>query len=380
MTPPNSILSRHTMMYRLASLLLAGLFLLQPARASEPIVIGQAIDLSGPNASLGRDYVAGIRTCFDMVNAAGGINGRRIRFITRDDGGDPSASAAAAAELLEREQAEFLFGGIGDASVRAVADSAVLRRKGQVLYAPLAAGEQTHGQRVLYWRPGYRQELRHIFSHFRKLGISDVGVVYQDSPAHQEAMRSVQAEARERQVRLTREAPINLRDDSIVQEAQRMAAARPGFVLVIADSIGTALFLKAFRKHDGQRFVAGTSLTNLDTLRELAGRRAVEWTVFSQVVPNPGAGNTLLQLEHLGMMKKYRDESVSALTLEGFAAARTLVKMIQASRRSGPAVLQEFVARGAAIDIGGLSAGPDNGRLSAYLDIALLTRGAGLVF
>ncbi|GIZ54003.1 ABC transporter substrate-binding protein [Noviherbaspirillum aridicola] len=371
------------MMYRLKQLLVAGLCLLPPAMpalAAEPIVIGQAIDLSGPNGSLGRDYVAGIKTCFDMINAAGGIQGRRIRFIARDDGGDPAASAAAAAELLEREQAEFLIGGIGDATVRAVADSPAVRRKGQMLYAPLAAGEQTHGQRVLYWRPTYRQELRHIFSHFRKLGISDVGVVHQDSPVHQEAWRSVQEEARERQVRVTREARISAREDSIAQEAQRMAAARPGFVLVIADSISTGLFLKAFRKHDGQRFVAGTSLTNLDTLRELAGSRAVEWTVFSQVVPNPGAGNTVLQMEHLGMMKKYRDESVSALTLEGFAAARTLVKMMQASRRSGPAVLQEFMARGTAIDIGGLTAAPENGRLSGYLDIALLTRGAGLVF
>lgn len=374
------------MMSRFRQLLFSGMLALpfvhiaSSAQAAEPIVIGQAIDLSGPNASLGRDYVAGIKTCFDMINAAGGINGRRIRFIARDDGGDPAASAAVAAELLERDQAELLMGGIGDATVRAVAESAAVKRRSQMLYAPLAAGDAIPGQRVLYWRPGYRQELRHIFSHFRKLGIGDVGVVHQDSPAHQEAWRSLQEEARDQQVRLTREARISTRDDSIVQEAQRMAAARPGFVLVIADSISTALFLKAFRRHDGQRFVAGTSLTNLDTLRELAGSRAVEWTVFSQVVPNPGAGNTVLQLEHLNMMKKYRDESVSALTLEGFAAARTLVKILQASRRSGPAVLQEFMARGTGIDIGGLSASPETGRLSAYLDIALLTRSAGLVF
>lgn len=368
------------MLLRFKQLLLAGLFLLPPAHAAEPIVIGQAIDLSGPNASLGRDYVAGIKTCFDMVNAAGGINGRRIRFVTRDDGGDPAASASAAAELLEREQAEFLLGGIGDAAVRAVSEHPVFRRKGQTLFAPLASGEQARDTRVLYWRPGYRQELGHIFSHFKKLGISDVGVVHQDTPVHQEAWRSLQAEAQERQVKLSRTARIGAQDDSIVQEAQRMAAARPGFVLVIADSIGTALFLKAFRRHDAQTFVAGTSLTNFDTLRELAGQKAVAWTVFSQVVPNPAAGSTVLQVEHLTMMKKYRDENVSALTLEGFAAARTLVKMIQASKRSGPAVLQDFMARGASIDIGGMTAGASGARMSAYLDIALLTAGSGLLF
>lgn len=51
---------------------------LSASAASGTIVIGQAIDLSGPNGSIGRDYVAGIKTCFDMLNAGGGINGRRI--------------------------------------------------------------------------------------------------------------------------------------------------------------------------------------------------------------------------------------------------------------------------------------------------------------
>jgi hypothetical protein len=83
-------------------------------------------------------------------------------------------------------------------------------------------------------------------------------------------------------------------------------------VIVIGDTIGTALFLKEFRKSAPQTFVAGTSLTNLETLRELAGLRAVEWTVFSQVVPNPNNSKTALQLEHLNMMKKYRDEPPSA--------------------------------------------------------------------
>ena len=39
------------------------------------IVVGQAIDLSSPNAAIGRDYVAGIKTYFDALNSAGGIGG-----------------------------------------------------------------------------------------------------------------------------------------------------------------------------------------------------------------------------------------------------------------------------------------------------------------
>lgn len=350
--------------------------------ANNDITIGQAIDLSGPNASIGRDYVAGIKTYFDMMNATGGINGRRIQYIVRDDHGQPELAAKAASELVERDQVDYLFGGVGDDATRAIMDAPAFRRSGHILFAPLAAADFTNSPRILFWRPGYSQEIRHIFSHFSKLGLTDVGVVYQDSPRNQGAYRSLTAAIQERGMKLAGTARIGPNGEQVTEEARRLASARPGFVLVIADTIGTAEFLKEYRKHNAQTFVAGTSLTNLSTLRELAGARSVEWTVFSQVVPNPSAGTTLIQVEHLNMMKKFRDEAVSSLTLEGFAAAKALTKVIQQGRRNGRSALQEFISQNGNIDLGGLSAvtSGESNRLSNYLDIALFKRGAGLVF
>lgn len=183
-------------------------------------------------------------------------------------------------------------------------------------------------------------------------------------------------------MKLVSTARIGAQGEQVRQEAKLLAASKPGFVLVIADTITTALFLREYRRIDAQTFVAGTSLTNLATLRELAGPAAVEWTVFSQVVPSPSAGTSLLQVEHLSMMKKYRDESVSALTLEGFAAAKALVKALRQSKQGGRAALQEFTAQNSSIDLGGLSVVPPNrgNHLSSYLDIALMTKNSGLRF
>ena len=127
--------------------------------------------------------------------------------------------------------------------------------------------------------------------------------------------------------------------------------------------------------------MAGTSLINLETLRELAGAGAVEWTVFSQVVPNPNTGRSSIQLEHLNMMKKYRDEPPSSLTLEGFTVAKTLIRAIQRSKRSNQAALQDLLNQDVNIDLGGLSvtASPNSQHLSGYLDIALFKKN-GLVF
>jgi branched-chain amino acid transport system substrate-binding protein len=348
--------------------------------ADNVILIGQAIDLSGPNASLGRDYVAGIRTYFDMLNSAGGINGKRIQYIVRDDQGRAELAAKAVSALIEREHVDYLFGGIGDEALDAITDSPAFQRSNHILFAPLATAEPSTGGRVLFWRPSYKQEIRHIFAHFSNLGSTDVGVVYQESPANREAYRSISSEIQDRRMKLSGTAHIDANGDKVAQAAQRLAASKPSFVLVIADTISTALFLKEYRKRDAQTFVVGTSLINLLTLRELAGRQAVEWTVFSQVVPNPVASTSVLQMEHLTMMRKYRDEEVSTLTLEGFAAAKALGKSIQHSRRGPRQALQELLANGSNIDLGGYSIAASNNRLSTYLDIALTRKGNGLVF
>jgi len=370
-------------------LALAALMLLPPAAPAADhagqIVIGQAIDLSGPNGAIGRDYVAGIKTCFDALNAAGGIGGRRIRYLVRDDHGQPKEATGAVAELIEHDQIDYLFGGVGDDVLQAVLADAAFRRSGLTLFAPLAAVSVPASAPVLFWRPGYQQEISHIFDHFARLGIQDIGVVYQPSPGNAEAYRGLNEEIATRHLHLA--ATVRIGETArpgpqFAADAARMAAAKPGFVLVIADSIGTALFLKEFRRHRPQTFVAGTSLTNLETLRELAGPAAVEWTVFSQVVPNPASAASPLQNEHLNMMKVYRDESVSALTLEGYAAARSLARALQQAPLAGRTMLRDWRARPREIDLGGLTVGVsgDGNRLSNYLDIALFGKGGKLVF
>jgi branched-chain amino acid transport system substrate-binding protein len=343
------------------------------------IVIGQAIDLSSPNANIGRDYVAGIKTYFDSLNAAGGINGKKIRYVVKDDQGVPATAVKVVTELIERDQVDFLFGGVGDGVTQATLNAPAFTRSSLVLYAPLVDALDVGSARVLFWRPGYAREVRHILTHFGQLGMKDVGVVYQDSAL--EAFRSLQKEVGTRGLKLSGTARIGGNEKQNQQEIAKLVAAKPGFVIVIADTINSALFLKEFRKSAPQTFVAGTSLINLETLRELAGARGVEWTVFSQVVPNPNTGRTPIQLEHLNMIRKYRDEPASALTLEGFVAAKTLVRAIQRSKRSPRAALQELMAQDATIDIGGMSvaASPKNNHLSDYVDIALFKKNA-LVF
>ncbi|MFC5474222.1 ABC transporter substrate-binding protein [Paraherbaspirillum soli] len=351
------------------------------ATAADTIIVGQAIDLSGPNADLGRDYVAGIKTYFDVINARGGINGRRIQYLVRDDRGQSGQAAKAVTQLIEQDHINYLFGGIGDDATQTVLNAPAFKRSGLTLYAPLAGADYQKEPRILLWRPSYLQEVRYIFSHFGKLGIKDIGVVYQESAATADAYRSLTAQMQESGVKLSAIVRLTNGSTQMSAEAARLALAKPGFVLMIADTVNAGLFLKEFRKYAPQTFVAGSSLTNLTTLRQLAGIKAVEWTVFSQVVPNPNVGSSAIQLEHVNTMKKYRDEPVSALTLEGFIAAKSWTRLLQTVKR-GNQGQADYSVPDAGFDVGGYVVGatPNSRHLSNYIDIALFNKANGLTF
>ncbi|MEN9868731.1 MAG: hypothetical protein RL748_4321 [Pseudomonadota bacterium] len=366
---------------RLCATFAAGMLLSAPGFASDKtVVIAQSIDLSGPNGALGRDYVAGITSYFDSINSTGGVAGRRIRFVVRDDKGEPQLAAQMARELVEQEKPQYMLGGIGPDTTAAILSNPAFNKSGLVLYAPLTDATSSYQQRALVWRPNKEQEIQYIFSYFEKLGIKNIGVAYTESVINREAYALVQKEIQRRGLTLSGSVILSSDTQATVQQIHKLGQTRPNIVISLADTINTGLFLKSFRKASPKTFVAGTSLINLATLTEIAGATAMEWTLFSQVVPNPNSPTTALQLEHLKSMKKFRDESVSAMSLEGFAVAKTLVRAIHLGAGNSFTAMQG-VARSNS-DLGGLNLVRTEGsrNLSQFVDLALFRRGGNLLY
>jgi branched-chain amino acid transport system substrate-binding protein len=343
--------------------------------AERDIVVGQAIDLSGDNGSIGRDYVAGITTYFDSVNAKGGIRGRKIRYIARDDQGNPAESAKLVEGLIRQDGAVHLLGGIGADATKAVLAAPAFAQSRQVLFAPLA--DAYPNARVMFWRPGIEQELRFILAYFEKLGLKQIGVAYQSGAQYDKTHRFVLSEMKRRGMTLAGSANLSGKPSDNATRAAELSKSDARVVILIADTFSSGTFLKSFRKYRDTTYVAGTSLINLQTLSQIAGSKATAWTVFSQVVPNPEMPSSPLQSEHIAMMKKFRDEPLSSMTLEGFAVAKSLVRAIERDPL-GYAGVQENKA----LDLGGMSivSGRQGGTLSEYVDIALFKQGGGLMY
>ncbi|MDP3167423.1 MAG: ABC transporter substrate-binding protein, partial [Hydrogenophaga sp.] len=82
------------------------------------VVLGQTLALTGPGSSLARYFHQGAKLYFDNVNAAGGINGRKIELVTLDDQGNPATTVANTKKLLDQGVLS-LFGFYGSPQVTA---------------------------------------------------------------------------------------------------------------------------------------------------------------------------------------------------------------------------------------------------------------------
>lgn len=89
-----------------------GLLMSTPALAVEPIKIGLVAALSGQSAKSGEALTRGLTIAIEEINADGGILGRPVELIRRDDESNPAKGMLAARELVQREKVAVLFGGL----------------------------------------------------------------------------------------------------------------------------------------------------------------------------------------------------------------------------------------------------------------------------
>lgn len=92
--------------------LAAATALATPLAAQETIKIGLIASLSGPSSKSGEAITRGLMLAIDELNKDGGILGKQVELIRRDDEANPGKGLTAARELVQREGVAVLFGGL----------------------------------------------------------------------------------------------------------------------------------------------------------------------------------------------------------------------------------------------------------------------------
>src|SRR5580698_3925248 len=78
--------------------------------ASEPIKIGFLAAMTGPSSAPTIGFNRGVIFAVDTINAAGGVNGRKLEVITRDTQGDPTKAVNATQELISQAKVHAIWG------------------------------------------------------------------------------------------------------------------------------------------------------------------------------------------------------------------------------------------------------------------------------
>jgi branched-chain amino acid transport system substrate-binding protein len=100
------------------------LFLSSFAFAANTIKIGIADSYSGAAAIFGLDMRDGFRMGMNEINAKGGVLGKKMEIVTRDEKFQPAIALAMAKELIMKENVDLLMGTISSASALAISDLA----------------------------------------------------------------------------------------------------------------------------------------------------------------------------------------------------------------------------------------------------------------
>src|SRR5258708_5052592 len=90
---------------------LAGAAAQVPGVAKDKIRIGSLGALTGPGYLYGQLVMNGVEVVFDEVNAAGGVNGRKLELVREDDRCDPASAIGAAKKLIHQDDVFALIGG-----------------------------------------------------------------------------------------------------------------------------------------------------------------------------------------------------------------------------------------------------------------------------
>ena len=91
------------------------------AEGGGEILVGEYGSMSGPQATFGQSTHNGIMIAIEEINAAGGVNGRKIRVITEDDQSKQEEAASAVQKLISRDNVVAVLGEVASSASIAAA-------------------------------------------------------------------------------------------------------------------------------------------------------------------------------------------------------------------------------------------------------------------
>lgn len=345
--------------------------------AGGAIVIGQSAPLSGSNKDLGTDIRNGAAAYFKRVNDAGGVNGRKIEFVSLDDANDTKRSEANTKQLLEQNNPIALYG-YGSATLSRPALPLVEAAKIPFVAPFTGADPMRKFNRYVYnHRASYADELERIVEHFTTFGIKRFAVLHYDDAVGKENFGAVERALKSRNLAPAAIASVTRTQTDFTKELAAVAKSSPDVVILTTLYKTSADFIKGMKKQGvGAQFVS-TSFAGSTGLANSLGADGLG-VAMSQVVPSYLRRSVPVVREYQAAMEAaYGMKEFSYTSLESYIAAKMLVEGL---RRAGPQPTREKLLAAldtvSNYDVGGyfLTFSPNNHNGSSFVSLTILGR------
>jgi len=308
------------------------------------ILIGSCSALEGPSHFLGTETVTGAKAYFDMINEAGGVDGRRLKLIAYDDSYDPSKTEACFNRLMEQKIFALAFFVGTPTAVKYVP----MAESNKIPLVGLFTGAQTLYVPLRHWvvsvRASYFDETREqVDGLWGTLGYKKIGVIYPDDPFGTTVLAGVKTALKSHGAEPVATASYQRQTAQVGEAIDKVRAANPEAVVVVGPANTVAPILKQSHAKGWKPLFLTVSFVGTDELIQEAGSDA-EGVVVTQVVPPyylTEYKTVALYRRTLG--KYYPSVQPNFVSLEGFVDAMVLVEGL---KRAGKELTREGLIHG----------------------------------
>lgn len=309
----------------LVPLLLAG-----PVQAGEVgvmpdrIVFGQAAALSGPSSALGQKMRQGILAAFAEVNAKGGVHGRTLQLVSRDDGYDPDRSVLQTTKLLHDDKVFALIGAVGTPT-SLVTEPIAKEEKVPFIGPFTGAGflRENDLDNVVNIRASYSAEAEAWVKHLTEdRHIKRIAIFYQDDPYGRDGLAGVKLALAKRGMELAAEATYERNTKAVGMAMRVLKRAEPEAVVMVGTYAPCAEFIKLARQSGFNPVFVNISFVGADALAQQLGPDGAG-VIVSQVVPFPWDTSVKVVADYQAAEKAIDpDLPPDFVSLEGYICGR----------------------------------------------------------
>lgn len=339
------------------------------------ILIGQSAAFSGPAAQLGIQMRDGAKLWFNYVNAAGGVNGRRIELKSLDDKYESKLAAENTKRLIDQDRVFLLFAYVGTPT--SLAALPIFTEARVPFVAPFTGAEalRTPFNRYIFnIRASYYDETERIVDHLTRTGVKKIAVFYQNDAYGQAGLEGMKRAMAKRNLQIAALGTVERNTTAVADAVKAINAAQPEATVMISAYTSVAEFVRQMKKEGSISQFFNVSFVGSKALADALGPDGYG-VLISQVVPFPWSPLMPIVKEYLDLAKRTPNFDVNFSSLEGFIAAKVLVEGL---RRAGKDLTREkFIAAMESmsnLEIGGFLVrfASDNHNGSQFVDLSMI--------